>query len=483
LAASSACSAILGVQSVPPANDSGSSDGTVGGDASPPDSGEDVGAMEEMTEEVEDNGPACTPQDAGVVVGDAKVPTVWSAFDTDAGSHAWTPFDLTTISATVSHYQGGAFDGRYLYLAPNTAGTVVQYDTQAAFSSTTSWSLFDTTAMPWPAGDFSGAVFDGRYVTFVPWMPSGPYAGVVARYDTQAGDFSSAKGWTSFSIAGLPGVAAGYRGGGFDGRYGYFVPYSGFLGDGGQVRDGVVVRWDPLVTLGDGGTPAGWTAFDVASENPAAAGFFGSVFDGQYLYLVPYANALSDNGGFSGMIARYNTQLSFGNPGAWTTFDMSTLPGGQSYGFQGAAFDGKYLYYAPSRTTVVTRYTAIGGVFNAAIDYTSYDLSPLIGPDASASSPHFATAAFDGRYIYFLPAQKALGTVVRYDTMSLFTAPCAWSSINLTDLNALAQEFVGAVYDGQYLYFVPAAATVVMRFNTKTVPSMPALPAFHGSFY
>jgi hypothetical protein len=39
------------------------------------------------------------------------------------------------------------------------------------------------------------------------------------------------------------------------------------------------------------------------------------------------------------------------------------------------------------------------------------------------------------------------------------------------------------VFDGEYLYLIPAAYGVVARFHAKTPASMPALPFFHGSFF
>ena len=48
--------------------------------------------------------------------------------------------------------------------------------------------------------------------------------------------------------------------------------------------------------------------------------------------------------------------------------------------------------------------------------------------------------------------------------------------------------FQGSVFDGRYLYLVPywtggSYSGNVFRFDAKTPPSMPNLPAFHGSFF
>jgi hypothetical protein len=39
------------------------------------------------------------------------------------------------------------------------------------------------------------------------------------------------------------------------------------------------------------------------------------------------------------------------------------------------------------------------------------------------------------------------------------------------------------VFDGQYMYFLPDYNTTVVRFNARTPPAEPKLPAFSGSFF
>jgi hypothetical protein len=75
---------------------------------------------------------------------------------------------------------------------------------------------------------------------------------------------------------------------------------------------------------------------------------------------------------------------------------------------------------------------------------------------------------------------------VRYDTLSPFTADCAWSSVDLSGVTidgGVPGPFGGAVFDGQYLYLIPYLSPFFGRYSVRTPPSMPALPAFHGSFW
>ena len=101
-------------------------------------------------------------------------------------------------------------------------------------------------------------------------------------------------------------------------------------------------------------------------------------------------------------------------------------------------------------------------------------------------SPQYAGAAFDGRFVYFIPTVAGFATVTRYDTLSTFTADCAWSTFDLTQLDGGRSKnanFSGAIFDGQYLYLTPEGGLVYARFKAKNPSAMPNLPAmFHGSF-
>ena len=80
--------------------------------------------------------------------------------------------------------------------------------------------------------------------------------------------------------------------------------------------------------------------------------------------------------------------------------------------------------------------------------------------DAGARMAYsFWSAAFDGRYVYYAPLDyyggNYSGLVVRYDTQANFITSTAWSSFDLAALNPGAVGYAGAVFDGRYVYFVP----------------------------
>jgi hypothetical protein len=97
----------------------------------------------------------------------------------------------------------------------------------------------------------------------------------------------------------------------------------------------------------------------------------------------------------------------------------------------------------------------------------------------------FDGAGFDGRFVYFVPNLDVgpSGLVVRVDSLGDFTDKKSWSTFNMTSLDPAAAEFRGAVFDGQYMYFIPNVYKLVTRFEARTSRRMPQLPAFFGSFF
>jgi len=422
-------------------------------------------------------------KDTGPV--DTGVEATYQVFDNSA---LWTSFDTSGVSPKAVGYAGGTFDGRFVYLAPNATTVAARYDTTASFSSNGSWSTFDTKPLldagPPPEGGaeggsgadaggglgtFFGSAFDGRYVYLLPG--SGPPA-FAARFDTKA-SFTSAASWEAFDLAPLGGGKAyGFGGGTFDGRYVYVVPN----------QTPILARYDTTASFTVVG--AGWSSFDMSTlpDGGALNSFTGAVFDGRYVYLIP--------GGFSSIAMRYDTTGPLTMASSWASFDTSTL-NFNAYGFAGGAFDGRYLYLAAHQTGVVVRYDTTIATFGSPTAWVFFSTAVKVKPLAKG----YFGGAFDGRYIYFVPdldigvysyTGVPSGLAVRYDTTQSFFTVTSWETFDISML-ANAEGFAGAVFDGQYMYFVPynnkSFDGIVARFNAKTPPSMPTLPDFHGSFF
>jgi hypothetical protein len=471
LTAAFACSAILGLEPPPP----------------PADGGVDAGGSTGSGKLT------CAALDAGLGP-DATVAEGAYAPLVPVTSSDWDWFDATQINMGATQFLGGTFDGRYAYFAPSKGGLVLQHDTQAA-TFDQGWLAFDVAPAPLKAGGFSGAVYDGsRYVYFVPASTTG---NVVARYDTQSGDpkgFASALSWDSFDLStiGDAGPVAGFFGGAFDTRYLYLVPYL----DG--TPHGDVVRFDTKGRPPDAGHPDGgdagsagpfdnvanWSVSNVAASDPHAAGFNGAIYDGTTLFLVPFANDVFDagvHGGKSSTVAR----LTLKNwPGGWSTYDLTNV-NGLLYGFIGGGFDGHYVYLAPHASAVVARFESTSALASAAA-WSTFDLTRVVAVTGT-QVPLCSGTAFDGRFVYFLPGAPPLDILVRYDTLSTFTADCAWSSVDLGTVMVGGKApgaLGGAVFDGEYLYLIPASSGLFGRFHARTPASRPVLPAFqNGSFW
>jgi hypothetical protein len=383
-------------------------------------------------------------------------------------------FDTTTVNPNASGFYGTTFDGRYVYLVPyansgaSFDGVVTRYDTQGSFGSPSAWATFDTTIVDTNARGFEGAAFDGRFLYLVP--NGATSSGLTVRFDTQA-SFTSTASWIAFDMATVDAKAKSFRGATFDGHYIYFIGGSTLPGTG------VIMRLDTTASFT---SSTSWTPFDPTSLNPDAKGFFGGVFDGRYLYVLP-----NNNGSDNGLMLRYDTSATFTSPASWTVFDTTTVHS-NARGFAGGAFDGRYLYLAPfdndsARDGVVTRYDTTAN-FTSTAAWATFDATAI-----NANAKGFVTATFDGRYVYFSPYEVAAstpdGVVARYDTLGGFASSSSWSTFDTSSLDTQAKGYGGSVFDGKYVYFVAYASGRVARFNAKAPPSMPGLPAWRGSFF
>ena len=318
-----------------------------------------------------------------------------TSFSDDA---SFTVFNLATVNTKTHKFAGAAFDGEYVYFVPfdwDVATETSRYDTKSAFGATASWSIFDLGPITGEGLDsrgYIGAVFDGRYLYYMPNCIFGYWRGNALRFDTQ-GNFASASDWSLFDTQTLDKDAAGFRGGTFDGRYVYFVPW-GDVSSGTPIERPLATRYD---THADFGTPDGWSTFDLSTLSDTNV-YAGAAFDGTYVYLVS-ADA-------RGRLTRFDSGKAFDSSDSWAKFDMGSAVEGVNDSFNGGVFDGRYLYIVP-HSAVPVRYDT-----TAALDeksaYETMNLAPL---DAAAGN--FAGGVFDGRYVYFVP--EASNHVARFD--------------------------------------------------------------------
>jgi hypothetical protein len=133
-------------------------------------------------------------------------------------------------------------------------------------------------------------------------------------------------------------------------------------------------------------------------------------------------------------------------------------------GYFGGAFDGRYIYFAPYAvgsevSGKAMRYDTQAS-FTAASSWSWFDLTTV-----TAEAKGFLGAVFDGRYVYFLPSSSEVdpatgkyarsGRVMRYDSKAEFAVATSWSSFDVSTLTPSAAGFAGATFDGRYIYMAP----------------------------
>ncbi len=393
----------------------------------------------------------------------------WSAFDAGAAG----------LASGLDAFVGGVFDGRYVYFVPhnNDGGSndkVMRYDTTAPFDSLSSWSAFDNAAQgAGAAGGYLGGVFDGRYVYFVPYMNGTQRHGEVLRYDTAA-SFSDSASWTVYD-PGAHGVgvdADGYSRAIFDGRYVYFAP-----ADNGTEAHGEVLRLD---TAGAFTEATSWATFDPGANGVGTDpdGYCGGVFDGRYVYFSPTYNGTITHG----EVLRYDTTGDFGDAASWVAFDAGAGGVGVNpAGYYEAVFDGRFVYFIPYYNGVAAhgeflRYDTTGD-FSSAASWSTFNPADAGLEDNPVG---YIGGAYDGRFVYFAPYSRGNydyhGEVLRYDPQGPFDDLSSWASYDpgTHGVGVSARGYQGAVFDGRHIYFVPfryqqgppAGHGEVLRYDT-----------------
>lgn len=299
-------------------------------------------------------------------------------------------------------------------------------------------------------------------ITVAAWVDSASYRAealqaIVSRWRISE-SFDRFDAYDASHTAGLD--TRGYFGAVFDGRYVYFVPQNTGIGPAGATtgHHGNVLRYD---TQAGFQSPSGWSAYDAsATSGLGTRGYYGAVFDGRYVFFIPRTDGID----LHTRMLRYDTHDAFTSPRSWLAHDV-----GHAMSCQAAAFDGRYIYCCPGYEANpktehcgrVLRYDTQGCLSDPA-SYVLYDAADAVGLDTGCLDG----AVFDGRHVYFSPL-GAVGTMLRHDTRGGFTEPGSWQAFDAGGVSGLKMgSCVGAIFDGRYVYYVPYANSVAVRFDT-----------------
>ncbi len=365
----------------------------------------------------------------------------------------WNQMSMSTAQGAAAlndAYVGSSYDGRYVYYVPANSDTFVRFDTQGtSFTTSADWQLMSMSTAQ------GAAALDGAYAgaSF-----DGRYVYFVSvnsdtfvRFDTQGTSFTTTADWQLMSMSTAQGAAAldaAYYGSSYDGRYVYYVPYF----------SDTFVRFDTQGTSFT--TAADWQLMSMSTAQGAAAldgAYYEASYDGRYIYYVPY---------YSDTFVRFDTQgTSFTTSADWQLMSMSTAQGAAvlNIAYIGSSFDGRYVYYVPTNSDTFVRFDTQGTSFTTAADWQKMSMSTAQG--AAALNVAYVGASFDGRYVYYIPYNS--DTFVRFDTQGTsFTTSADWQLMSMSTAQgaaALDGAYMGSSFDGRYVYYVPYFSDTFVR--------------------
>ena len=214
--------------------------------------------------------------------------------------------------------------------------------------------------------------------------------------------------------------------------------------------------------------PGSWQFQDVtnADGRNGIKGFVGAVFDGRYIYFSPWwKGPTSGTYPHSGRVLRYDTDQKYDDASAWEVYDAESEDGYEIAGLEGAVYDGRYVYFVPLHH---------GGVYYGKIlrydtngpfsDEGSWDVYNAENENGLNDVKGFTGAVYDGEYVYFVPnGFGPHGNVLRLDTKLNFQDSNSWDIKNVS--NIVPEGFFGGIFDGRYVYMCSHQGAV-LRYDT-----------------
>ena len=319
---------------------------------------------------------------------------------------------------------GGFFDGvQFIHfvasnvLMSTSNTTMVSYDISKPFRNSNSFILQSAGAInsSFSSGGqnyIDGCIYDGSQIYF---LPTGVSSNLFSCYynpsnignlfistNTNRISIKDAYYWdSSTTLQTMNGNFSGFESGTFDGRYLYFAPRT----------SNVFLRYDTIEPLKNGTN--GFETYPLKEILNTTYGEYGScVFDGRYVYYIPYGNLTGVNNNTK--IVRYDTTLEFSQTFAYSNIDTQSLSLANKTGlkgFRGGVFDGKYIYFLPSKNPTSNVYANVMLQYNVGESF--FDMRPNVAYQSiSLTQMDGNLYGFDGgvwnlKSIYLPPSSSA----------------------------------------------------------------------------
>jgi hypothetical protein len=199
---------------------------------------------------------------------------------------------LSTMGANFTGFDGGVFDGRYVYLCPRTSNVCVQYDTlEPSLNSVNGMKTFPIkevlpSSQTYP--EYASSVYDGRYIYYIPYAgPTGTSTNSkIVRYDTTY-DFQQIYAYSNIDTQtiNVPYASAckGFKGGIFDGKYIYYLP--------SKPNGNVLLQYNVSESFFNTKANVAYQTLSLTKYSSNLYGFDGGIWNLRSIWLPPSANA------------------------------------------------------------------------------------------------------------------------------------------------------------------------------------------------
>src|SRR5205814_2514279 len=139
----------------------------------------------------------------------------------------------------------------------------------------------------------------------------------------------------------------------------------------------------------------------------------------RYLYLVPgFTGDPKRENEYCAHVISYDTRAPFKETRSYEMADVKKFLGADVGCYDGASFDGRFVYFAPLYNRVAIQYDT-QGTLDDSTRWQKFDMSRL-------GAGSVVGTVFDGHYLYY--CAYAGDNIVRFDTSRAFTNPSSWQS-------------------------------------------------------